>query len=508
MFNKFSNAKSFALVICLTVVLLAQPAAAEFTATGIGNTINVNNTLNGARPGTTQHERPDAPEPQRRQTAAAARKERIANSTSDAKQGIQSILTEMLQLANSNQKPTEDLIEESRIFLKSCRPFLKQLERDTAAEYYLLTAWTDYFNGNSNAAYLASQKANNTDPSNLDAHTSYVAFALMAGKVPSPEIDTDKPLSTNNHLEFNTASIRNELLQRTIPAINTKCLNSTLFSYQPGNTAIAALFWSVPAGSFTQVFDPNTALAPAAAAHNNTANNRPMPNPSEYINDNFRAFTEIYSANFANEQISFIGINTNPTDQLPMVFQKLCTTPSPWPNVMAKLPQSSLQPIADVDANVATLVIADKTGTIIYAGSPNGFVPKMIIESVGGNTLANTLSQNSQNPPQQPNQPAVRPAAPSPDAETSRTPKIKQPRELSMEEKFDAEKRLGMARDLFLPASGKRFITPTQGIEICRAIIKDYPDTEYAAEAQRLLREEVNPRYRERYNLTDEELGL
>ena len=44
-------------------------------------------------------------------------------------------------------------------------------------------------------------------------------------------------------------------------------------------------------------------------------------------------------------------------------------------------------------------------------------------------------------------------------------------------------------------------------VEMCRRVMKDYPNTKYAQEAQMLLRN-VPKEYRQQYNLTDEELGL
>ena len=52
---------------------------------------------------------------------------------------------------------------------------------------------------------------------------------------------------------------------------------------------------------------------------------------------------------------------------------------------------------------------------------------------------------------------------------------------------------------------GTRFTTPKQGIELCRQIIREYPDTTYASEARELLRG-LPERHQKRYKITDEEM--
>ena len=44
-------------------------------------------------------------------------------------------------------------------------------------------------------------------------------------------------------------------------------------------------------------------------------------------------------------------------------------------------------------------------------------------------------------------------------------------------------------------------------VDACREIIEKYPDSEYAFKARRMLRD-IPERYRERYNITDEEMGI
>jgi len=53
----------------------------------------------------------------------------------------------------------------------------------------------------------------------------------------------------------------------------------------------------------------------------------------------------------------------------------------------------------------------------------------------------------------------------------------------------------------------KPFMTYKRMVDYCRQIIQQYPDSSYAPKARELLRQ-MPQRYREQYNVTDEEIGL
>ena len=82
-------------------------------------------------------------------------------------------------------------------------------------------------------------------------------------------------------------------------------------------------------------------------------------------------------------------------------------------------------------------------------------------------------------------------------------PKFK---ELSPEDQVQAEKLFEMA--LFHRKSGRLpGLQFKKMVDYCREIIQKYPDSVYAFRARRMLRD-IPRRYRERYNITDEEMGL
>ncbi|HUT28600.1 MAG TPA: hypothetical protein VMX13_02325 [Sedimentisphaerales bacterium] len=111
-------------------------------------------------------------------------------------------------------------------------------------------------------------------------------------------------------------------------------------------------------------------------------------------------------------------------------------------------------------------------------------------------------------PAQESNQPKE-PAAPNPPIRTvkpTETQPIPQFKELSIEDKVQAEKLFEMA--LFHEKQGRLpGMSYKKMVDYCREIIQRWPDSEYAFKAKRMLRH-MPERYRERYNITEEEIDL
>jgi len=79
-------------------------------------------------------------------------------------------------------------------------------------------------------------------------------------------------------------------------------------------------------------------------------------------------------------------------------------------------------------------------------------------------------------------------------------------KELSEEEKVDADKLFEMA--LFHRKQGRLpgMASYKLMVDYCRQIIQKYPDSEYAFKARRMLGD-IPDRYRQQYNITDEEIN-
>ncbi|MGA2915732.1 MAG: hypothetical protein ABSE89_06870 [Sedimentisphaerales bacterium] len=199
------------------------------------------------------------------------------------------------------------------------------------------------------------------------------------------------------------------------------------------------------------------------------------------------------------------------------------------------------------ETNNPMLLIAAPDSTIRYVGDANGFLPQMIIRNILQNPLE--FASSDLNEPNlssavisHPNQPVVESAQPvespvepnttsqsltadinktdvntpkpkkdSNDVNTASAPVApvmqKADDGFSAADDYQAEEWLSYART-YLQIGNK---TPSHlykdPIEWCRKVMKNYPNTKYAQEAQMLLRN-VPKEHREQYKITDQELGL
>jgi hypothetical protein len=197
------------------------------------------------------------------------------------------------------------------------------------------------------------------------------------------------------------------------------------------------------------------------------------------------------------------------------------------------LPRDGQQKISDcLGGNIdkPTLLVVAPDSIIRYAGKTEGFLPKMIIRDI----LENPQEFIEPNEPNRPpvdanlNPPAVKPVQPAhvpplpniprtltadankqqPQTNTAAAqekPKVDD--DFAAVDNYQAETLLSNAKT-FLQI-GNRFPSHMyrKPVEICRQVMKDYPNTKYAQEAQMLLRN-VPKEYHQQYNLTNEELGL
>ena len=207
------------------------------------------------------------------------------------------------------------------------------------------------------------------------------------------------------------------------------------------------------------------------------------PNAAE-----FKAFSNLFFAGFDNPKARFLGINLDEISKKKEIVAELLKNPCLWAQIVAAEPANKmLESFVPAGIKKANLVIIAPQGQVEYVGSAVGLEPQEILGRLSA------VTENT---------------------EKTEEPEIailyrKESIEVS-EEEFNpqAEKLLENARMFF--RIGNRMTAAKsygQPIRMCRQIIKDYPNTKYANEA-RLLMRQVPERYRQRYEITDEELGL
>jgi hypothetical protein len=193
--------------------------------------------------------------------------------------------------------------------------------------------------------------------------------------------------------------------------------------------------------------------------------------------------------------MKFLAINLDKKNAKQAIMKKLLKQPWPWAQVMANDPLSQASQFAGTTTSKAKLLIV-KSGTVTYAGPAAGFLAPMILN-------------NSKSPA-----PKIRTTAPTAPVTLKQTTTARKintmpQNQLASEQLEDidpqAEKLLEYAK-AFLQI-GNKLGSPKQGIEMCRRILKENPNTKYATEAQLLLRQ-LSERHKKRYKITAEETGL
>lgn len=260
--------------------------------------------------------------------------------------------------------------------------------------------------------------------------------------------------------------------------------------------------------------------------------------PSETNSPSLEAFSKLQSLFDKDAKAVFMGINFNDPSKAKNIENWLVKNPQKWQSIP---PSAELQQKTTSFLNFAPekpmLLIVGPDSAVRYLGNVDSFLPPMIISSI----LGDPQQFIEPNEPNEPNQPAaepqtviekVAPAEPNkslpPLKEPNEPPKPAVPKETIQnsepapqtpspaaakteidEEFFDprAETLIENAKAFFKIANRLQYHTYAKPVEMCRTVIKDYPNTKYSEQA-RLLMRQVPERFRDKYNITDEELGL
>lgn len=364
-------------------------------------------------------------------------------------------------------------------------------------------------------------------------------------------------VSSGSILNLDADSIKADWLGRKVGQFSLNCLNGTTFTYNPAEANLCVLFWKLSAadlGDYAGSADeePNV----PAEIPQRTVSTRRRPSylsrpgrmermapggrfsgrippgrrpgffgdeeaaPSDPVSMQISALGSLFNSKFQNPEVKFVGINTNHPRTAPAVVAKLLQSPAPW--AQAILDEATATSafndldIAKVTSARPILAVVDKTGTVRYAGPAEGFLAPMVVDDLlGSKTDSAAVDGSTQTDEQIPELVAAVPAEPLQETPDTAPPAVEyipvqnqptQDTEITAED-FQAQKLLAYAKGLFIPAGRKKFLTSKMGVDLCRQIIRDYPNTTYADEARKLLRT-VPPNEQKRYNITPEEMGL
>ena len=238
-----------------------------------------------------------------------------------------------------------------------------------------------------------------------------------------------------------------------------------------------------------------------------------------------KLYGQLFGSYLANPKVKFLAVNTDPATSTPAVVNKLLESPWPWAHVMAAQPGSGMAQYAGMDCKQPTFAIVNASGTISYAGPVAGFLPQMALTHFAGASVASeSLKSPVGTTPPRPTikfnpfkgllgggkqQTPAKTTTGTTATGSDTTPPPDQTNENDDEitpESYQAGKLLEYAK-MYIKAGRQPVLTSKRAVDICRQLIREYPNTKYEQEARLLLRKV--PEYeRKRYKITDEEMGL
>ncbi len=545
-----------------------------------------------------------------REMAAAEKNQQLQAEATPAIQAMGDQVKELLTMVNEMRRPDPARLTIAEQSLKESGRFIRRFDQNIQCEYGLLDAWLKYFKNDIPGAAMSASTAFKADAQNNDARITFAAMSILSGRRPTGVVvkretpmandrndrngadarrqmadqqrnrartgETTEQLltatpSTGTLLQVDINALNLELFEQKVPSLQSQCVNSTNFSYSPGQSGLCLLFWQVRPKSFVPAVapvagEPNQPGAaprpgqrtPAPAAQRDLTGGGDSGAPMDRTRDRSTgrmgdargigmmdyqgmtpgygttgirstletestAFGQLFLAHYADPGLKFLGVNTDNAASKKEAVGRIVQNPWPWAQAFVSDAQSGLGQFARVEAETPILAIADKTGTIRYAGPAAGFLAPMILEHIGGiGSSAPSAPPAPAAPkpaaPVTPSAPKSQPAIPAvpansaPKLMTSASASLEdiEPTEEELEENpslYEAAKKLQFAKTLFIPSGQKRFMTSKNGVETCREILRRWPNTKYSEEARQLLRK-IPEDEQKRYNITNEELGL
>jgi len=341
-------------------------------------------------------------------------------------------------------------------------------------------------------------------------------------------------------LTFDVGSLNREFLRERFAAMELKTVDNQQFSYSPAADILCLLIWRDEETS-----DPNT--PGATPARNESAMDNPMGmmegmgqvGATGHSLDDQQAYFEVMiEALAAKKEVKFLEVNTNS----PAGYKQAVAHHRPVCSLVAAGdPQSGAAPFLRLNVKSPFMAIIDKEGKVKYAGPADGFVPAFILTHItgvaidlesfqpaqqtaipmqmemmpgemSGMMMPDMYDPNKMPSPADPNKKPTladpnRFHPQSPIAPQSVMPAEKQYRQLPLEEQMAAEKKITFIRDLYIKGSRSKIQSYKRGVDMCREVLRDYPNTIYADQARQELRK-VPENKRATYNITDAELGL
>lgn len=434
-------------------------------------------------------------------------------------------LDEMLKMVNDGKKPsTEDVAAVANLLQQSKKDLLK-FDAPAKTKYSLLTSWNNYFAGNIDGAVQAAGAALTASPDDQDAKATYAAMAVVSGKYQMMGKLAAKPATTKKKpkigemeeaapttstsagvLSFDAAALKPMASGKKIIGLeaNYNCIGGTTFAAGKSDLLCALAWRSVAVAK---------AAKPSASASASVPSEE-VSTPSTSDSDPTSAFGSLMVDYTGCDKVAFIGVNLDDAAAKYNAMKEVGSKGWFWPQVMAQ--ETTNKPLADLakyDVSKPVMAIIAKDGTIMYMGSPTGFLPKLVLAKATDGYAPKLFVPSKAPGAMDPNaRKSARAADPNARGKRSMDPNAVKGKDsgdideaMQMGQNLKAEELYNNAKS-FMKGSRTSALTAGRGVQLCRQILQDYPNTEYAGKARELMRE-LPDDLKTRYNITAAEMG-
>lgn len=488
------------------------------------------------------------------------RKQQMEQEAQARASDVQKALTDLLQPVQVNHRPSQDLIQESELVIEDARQYFSAFEDKPRAQFMLLQAWTAFCQDNLQLAQGWSMKACRADEASQDAWISQAVFGLLNGRPPAmPRIEEPKPepnperamarrprlntaaievrpqpYSLKGILDFDLLGLDVRMIREHFEKTEFQAVSGEKITYTPGKDILCMLFWQGEES--------------LSDANGISGDRNPQPS-AEFMEMGMGTSCDVQKTTLGAQrnyvrmlkeacseqpQIKFIQINTNRQNAAAQATQDPQVEDAGL-LVVAADPASNAQRFVGWPAEKPFVAIVDKEGQVRYAGTAADFVPAFILTQLTGVEIdlakqtptagANALPGGmavpmmmekmiqefqarpelaSKEPDSDPNRAIIDPNVPNPNVVKPSKQDFDSQTQLLIDQ--DKANRLLNTAELEIGKGLKLRSNPGKGIEACREILVQFPNTQYAQRARELLRK-VPERYKKMNNITDEELG-
>jgi hypothetical protein len=448
-------------------------------------------------------------------------------------QEISTALETLLKMVDEGKTPNKEEVAAVDYLLQQNKKNVTRYDEPGKTKYFMLSAWDNYFAGKADAAVQSLQAGIKSGPDDPDMKATYAAIAIAAEKYPmlgklaapkAPATTKKKKKGTEEDsgqmggtstatasgvLSFDAQALRPQAINRKIAVTGSTfdCIGGITVAAGRSDLLCMLVYRSVS----------------AAKDKTATSQSEDMQARQESEDKSKGGFGALALDYVGNDKVSFIGVSLDDVAAEYNSMKAVSENGWFWPQVMAmKASNKPLNELAKYEIDRPTMAIVSKDGTIIYMGSPSGFLPKMLLAKATNNYApklfvpAKPLNLSDPNARKMrmndPNNRRTRAGDPNgrrakvTDANAVTSGDDKSDDAFQMGSDLKAEELYNHAKS-FLKGSRTTTLTAGSGVQLCRQILQQYANTEYAAKARELLRE-LPDELKTRYNITSAEMGI